>query len=77
MNFTGVSNISYLIFYYQPDTSLKLYIKSDVIQKYDTNLLSIEKKDFDKSFDNSYNLEINLNLRRCQPGEYYISSIKK
>ena len=75
--FKGASSISNLIFFHQPDATLKLYITSDVIKKYFKNLLDREKRDFDINLDENYNFEINLHLRRCQPGEYYISLIKK
>ncbi len=59
-----------LIFYNQPGKNVSLYASSSSIQKYYKNFGS-KFSSFEKGNDNTYKMQIDLEIRNCTNGEIF------
>ena len=70
-----MGKFSNLIFYYQPNENIKLYIISTAIEKYTS--IYLNKYDYEINNNNTYNIILIASFRKCLVGEYFRSEIKK
>jgi hypothetical protein len=72
----GKAEFLNLKFYHEPNKNVSFFITSDIIEKYFSNFLNKNKKDYEITLNGGYAFLFSVNLRKCIPGEIFRSDIR-